>query len=116
LIRLCEIIANHQDGRKAVGIDKQNRSILSYVNQSERHLRNSGIFYSNYRRHKNSDLYDKENINENCKDVAAMKFFKGQRDDRIYCKEPKQRRTLCDCNDRSLQRKKSQKVSKKKNP
>jgi len=32
-------------------------------------------------------LYDKEDINEHCKDVTAMKFFKGQENARIYCKE-----------------------------
>ena len=39
--------------------------------------------------HKNTDLYDKEDINGKCKDVTAMKFFKGQENDRIYCKEQK---------------------------
>lgn len=37
--------------------------------------------------HRNTEVYDKEDINENCKDVTAMKFFKGQENDRIYCKE-----------------------------
>ncbi|MFN8579155.1 MAG: hypothetical protein U0354_20185 [Candidatus Sericytochromatia bacterium] len=37
--------------------------------------------------HKNPAIYDKEEINNKCKDVTAMKFFKGQDNDRIYCKE-----------------------------
>lgn len=37
--------------------------------------------------HRNCELYDKEDINEHCKDVTAMKFFKGQENARIYCKE-----------------------------
>lgn len=32
-------------------------------------------------------MYDKEDISEECKNVTAMKFFKGQENDRIYCKE-----------------------------
>ena len=37
--------------------------------------------------HRNPKVYDKEDINEKCKDVTAMKFFKGQENGRIYCKE-----------------------------
>jgi hypothetical protein len=37
--------------------------------------------------HINRQLYDKEEINEKCKGVTAMKFFKGQENDRLYCKE-----------------------------
>ena len=37
--------------------------------------------------HRNSELYDKEEINAKCKGVTAMKFFKGQENVRIYCKE-----------------------------
>jgi hypothetical protein len=37
--------------------------------------------------HRNTEVYDKEEINNKCKDVTAMKFFKGQDNDRIYCKE-----------------------------
>jgi hypothetical protein len=39
--------------------------------------------------HRNTEVYDKEDINKKCKDVTAMKFFKGQENDRIYCKEIK---------------------------
>jgi hypothetical protein len=42
---------------------------------------------THFRGHKNTDLYDKEDINEKCKDVTTMKFFKGQENDRLYCKE-----------------------------
>lgn len=37
--------------------------------------------------HRNSKVYDKEEINDKCKGVTAMKLFKGQENDRIYCKE-----------------------------
>lgn len=35
---------------------------------------------------RNTDLYDKEDINNKCKDITAMKF-KGGSNGRIYCKE-----------------------------
>ena len=89
MARLCEIIAKAADGRKAICIDVQNKeSILAYVTQSKRHLRKwQHIMQLILEGHKNTDLYDKEDINEKCKDVTAMKFFKGQENDRLYCKE-----------------------------
>lgn len=36
---------------------------------------------------KNPQVYDKENINKCADNITAMKFFKGQENDRIYCKE-----------------------------
>ena len=91
MARLCEIIAKTADGRKAICIDTQNKDlILAYVNQSKRHLRKwQHIMQLILEGHKNTDLYDKEDINGKCKDVTAMKFFKGQENDRIYCKEQK---------------------------
>lgn len=87
--RSCEILAQSVDGKRAIYIDKQNKSlILAYVNQSARHLKKFRhileIILGGY---KNTDLYDKENINENCRLITVMKFFKGQENDRIYCKE-----------------------------
>ena len=62
--------------------------MLAYINQDDRHKKKfkfiTDIILGGY---KNTELYDKEDINENCKDVTAMKFFKGQEIDRIYCKE-----------------------------
>ena len=91
MIRLCEIIVKTADGKKAICIDIQNKDIiLTYVRQSQRHLKKwRHILQLLLEGHKNTDLYDKEDINEKCKDVTAMKFFKGQENDRIYCKEQK---------------------------
>lgn len=36
---------------------------------------------------RNNELYDKEDINHKSRHVTAMKFFKGQENDRIYCQE-----------------------------
>lgn len=89
MARFCEIIAKTADGRKAICIDIQNKDlILAYVNQSKRHLRKwQHIVQLILEGHRNTDLYDKEEINDKCKNVTAMKFFKGQENDRIYCKE-----------------------------
>lgn len=37
--------------------------------------------------HKNRELYDKEEPDNKSKGVRAMKFFKGQDNARVYCKE-----------------------------
>jgi hypothetical protein len=67
--------------------------------------------------HKNTELYDKEEINEKCKDVTAMKFFKGQENDRIYCKEQKMEDGLYIIVTAEIYlKKKSEKVSKKEIP
>ncbi len=78
-----------KDGRRAIYIDDANsKEILSFINKDKRHRKKfkliSDIILEG---HRNRELYDKENINERCKDVTAMKFFKGQENARIYCKE-----------------------------
>lgn len=80
-----------KDGKRAIYIDSENKEeILEYIRQDNRHKKKfkfiSDIILGG---HKNTEVYDKEDINENCKDVTAMKFFKGQENDRIYCKEIK---------------------------
>lgn len=91
LKRKCSLVIASKDGKKAIYIDAINKkNIMEYLNRDRRHIKKfytiSEIVLSNL---KNTELYDKENINEKCKDVTAMKFFKGQENDRIYCKEVK---------------------------
>lgn len=79
------------DGKRAIYIDIDNKKeILDYIRQDNRHKKKfkfiSDIILGG---HKNTEVYDKEAINKKCKDVTAMKFFKGQENDRIYCKEIK---------------------------
>jgi hypothetical protein len=76
----------------SICIDEKNANeIIEYINQDKRHKKKwdfiSNIILENL---KNSDVFDKENINSKCEDVYAMKFFKGQENDRIYCKKVKQ--------------------------
>lgn len=91
MIRKCNILAKSLDGKKAICIDLENKEvILQYIQQSERHKKKwQHIVELILGGHRNTELYDKEEINVKCKNVTAMKFFKGQENDRIYCKEQK---------------------------
>jgi len=107
------------DGKKAICIDKNNKAaILAYINQSPRHLKKwNHIVQLLLEGHKNTDLYDKEEINDKCLGVTAMKFFKGQENDRIYCKEQKSEEGLFIIVTAEIyQKKKTDKVSKKEIP
>jgi len=64
------------------------QEIFAYINQSPNHTKKfRHILDVILEGHKVPDIFDKEDINEQCKDVWAMKFFKGGTNDRIYCKE-----------------------------
>ncbi|MFC6269802.1 hypothetical protein [Frigoriflavimonas asaccharolytica] len=89
--RTCKKLISSKDGSRAIYIDELNKEeILNFIKQDERHSKKfkyiSDLILSNL---KNTELYDKEDINKQCKDVTAMKFFKGQENARIYCKEMK---------------------------
>ncbi|MDP1844996.1 MAG: hypothetical protein Q8K64_16395, partial [Sediminibacterium sp.] len=78
-----------KDGKRAIYLDEENEEeIWAYLTKDNRHKKKfqfiSDIILGG---HRNTDVYDKEDINIKCKDVTAMKFFKGQDNDRIYCKE-----------------------------
>lgn len=87
--RTHEIIAKSIDGRMAIGIDRENKEeIINYLNQSDRHIKKfRHIVELLLNGHKNTQLYDKEDFNKKAKNITAMKFFKGQENDRIYCVE-----------------------------
>jgi hypothetical protein len=119
LVRKCEIIIKSADGKKAICIDKEEKEqVLSYIRQSDRHLKKwNHIVDLILHGHKNTELYDKEDINGKCKGVTAMKFFKGQENDRIYCKEQRMgKELLIIVTARLYLKKKSDKVSKKEIP
>lgn len=119
LARFCEIIAKSPDGKRAICIDKKNKAaILAYIKQSPRHLKKWGhIVQLLLEGHRNTELYDKEEINDRCKGVTAMKFFKGQENDRIYCKEQHMEDGLYIIVTAEVyEKKKTQKVSKKEIP
>ena len=87
--RKCKHIISSPDGSKAIYVDEQNEDeILNYLRQDNRHKKKFKVIADHILQGlRNTDLYDKEDINKRCKDVTAMKFFKGQENDRIYCKE-----------------------------
>ena len=85
--RTAIIIRTSKDGKRKIAVDEENyQQILDYIKQDNRHKNKfndiCNIILNGLR---NPDLYDKENINKKCKHVTAMKFFKGQENDRIYC-------------------------------
>ncbi len=87
--RKCKKLISSKDGKRAIYIDLENEAaILAYLHKDDRHEKKfqfiSQIILEG---HRNTEVYDKEEINNKCKDVTAMKFFKGQENDRIYCKE-----------------------------
>jgi hypothetical protein len=89
VIRKCEHIVSTKDSKRAIYVDSANKSsIMEYLGRDKRHRRKfqyiADLILGGY---KNTEVYDKEDINERCKNVTAMKFFKGQENDRIYCKE-----------------------------
>lgn len=87
--RKAKIIRTSQDGKRQIAVDMENFSgIIGYISQDARHKSKfNDICRLILNGLRNTELYDKENINERCKHVTAMKFFKGQENDRIYCKE-----------------------------
>jgi phage-related protein len=89
MIRNCFEIDRSSSGHKILYVDTKNaEEIVKYLEQDKRHKKKfryiKNIIFGD---HKITDLYDKENISERTKNVTAMKFFKGQENDRIYCKE-----------------------------
>ena len=87
--RKAFIFQKSENGKKVICIDIENaESLLTFLNKDNRPKKKfryiSELILRGIR---NTELYDKENINKRAKDVTAMKFFKGQENARIYCKE-----------------------------
>lgn len=107
-------IAQSDDKPRAIYIDAVNyRKIYSYLVQDQRHVDKfrfiTGIILNGLR---NPEVYDKEDYNKRTKGVTAMKFFKGQENDRIYCRElTRDDKTFVVVAAELLQRKKSNRLS-----
>lgn len=88
-LRTATAILPSADGRRYVCVDDETADeILSHIHQSERYRKKfQYICELIVKNLKNSELYKRENINETCKDVTAIRLFPGQENDRIYCKE-----------------------------
>ena len=87
--RKAIIIRKSKDGKRVIAVDEENANIiLSYLEQDKRHLNKfTDICNIIFAELSNPFLYDKEEPDKKSKGVRAMKFFKGQENDRIYCKE-----------------------------
>lgn len=114
--RKAEIIRVSEDGKRYIAIDLINKKrILKYIGQNDRH-KSKFIDICNILLNglKNRNLYDKEDINNRCKKITSMKFFKGQENDRIYCKEMRTKdKTFVIIASELLEKKKSQKNTQK---
>jgi hypothetical protein len=72
-------IKSSKNGKRHLFVDEINAKIIfAYINSDARHRKKfryiSDIAIEGLR---NTNLYDKEEINSKCKGVTAMKFFKG---------------------------------------
>jgi hypothetical protein len=89
LNRKCHIVTSSNDGRRHLYMDKINMSVIvSYINRSDRHRKKwMAIVEMIMGGNINRQLYDNVEICKECKGVTSMNFFRGQENDRIYCKE-----------------------------
>ncbi len=89
MIRKAKIIRYNTDKTIAICVDLETWAVIfEYIKRDEKHKKKFNyIVECILQRLRNTDVYDKEEINKKCKGVTAMKFFKGQSNDRIYCKE-----------------------------
>lgn len=87
--RKAVIIKTSHDGKRCIAVDKENANeLLQFFNQDKRYKKKFNyicdLILGN---HVNRELYDKEEIDSKSKGVRAIKFFKGQENARVYCKE-----------------------------
>lgn len=87
--RKATIIMTAPDGKRSIAVDTKNaEEILQFLKEQRLKKKFDLICRTILEGIRNTDLYDKENINERCIHVTAMKF-KGSINARIYCKELK---------------------------
>ena len=114
--RKATIVRSSPNGKRHIAIDHENfETLIKFLERDKRH-KNKFIDICNIILGglKNTQIYDKENINQRCKHVTAMKFFKGQENARIYCQEVKRKdQTFVVIASELLERKKSKKITHK---
>ena len=96
--RKAIIIKESSDGRRSIAVDEDNaEELLKFFRQDKRYKKKfKHICELILGNHVNRELYDKEEPDGKSKGVRAMKFFKGQENARVYCKEvsPKDKTTV----------------------
>jgi hypothetical protein len=87
--RTAILIKESSDGKRPIAIDEHNaEELLKFFNQDKRYQKKfTHICELILRNHVNRELFDKEEPDDKSKGVRAMKFFKGQENARVYCKE-----------------------------
>lgn len=81
------------DGKRSIAVDEDNvEELLKFFRQDKCYKKKFNhicdLILGN---HVNRELYDKEEPDDKSKGVRSMKFFKGQENARVYCKEVKTR-------------------------
>ena len=87
--RKAIIVQQSEDGQRCIAVDKENaEELLSFFMQDKRYTKKFNhiceIILGN---RINRELFDKEKPDDKSTGVRAMKFFKGQENSRVYCKE-----------------------------
>ncbi len=87
--RIAYIIHAKEELRRFICIDAlEEERILKFIQEEPARTKKFqhivGLILNNI---KNTDLYDKENINKAINDVYAIKMFKGGSNIRLYCKQ-----------------------------
>jgi hypothetical protein len=108
--RIARIIRSSDDRKRHIAVDVENfEEILKFLADKKLVRKFDLICQVILKGFRNPELYDKEDINEKCKHITAMKF-KGSINARIYCKEVKQNnKTLVIITSELLENKKNQK-------
>ena len=114
--RTAKIIKSAPDGKRFIAVDTENADdILQFLRDNNLNKKFELICTTILSGIRNTELYDKEDINDKCKNVTEMKF-KGSKNTRIYCKEVKQKnKTLIIITSELLPKKKNQKNQLKEN-
>lgn len=88
-MRLAYIIESSPDKKRHVCIDAENEAtILQFLQEDPARMKKFQLIKALILRNiRNTELYDKENIDRKTKHVTAMKLFKGGQNIRLYCKE-----------------------------
>lgn len=83
------IIKQSTDGTRFIAVDEEKaEELLKFFRQDKRYQKKfNHICELILGKHINRELYDKEEPDDKSKGVRAMKFFKGQENARVYCKE-----------------------------
>lgn len=112
--RSAIIIKSSACGKRCIAVDEENfTDIKSFFEKDKRHKKKFNYICNLLlQNHINRELYDKEEPDSLSIGVRAMKFFKGQENARIYCREvTKENKTFVIVAVELLKRKKQTKLT-----